>query len=147
MRSITKNELYLITIFIIVIAIEVNVNALVDMVFHHSIPYFHEEHIIVGGISGLITIILMLILFRYYRKYERAKKQIQVLESVLPICSNCNKIRLEGKDPKRNSSWMQIESYIKNTTDTEFTHSICPDCIKELYPFMNEETPGNEEKT
>jgi hypothetical protein len=64
---------------------------------------------------------------------ENAISHIKKLEDILPICSNCKKIRLEGADPKNQDSWMEIESYISNRTETRFTHGICPECMKRLY--------------
>jgi hypothetical protein len=48
---------------------------------------------------------------------------------LLPICANCKKIR-SGTD-----KWQQIEGYIKeHIVDVDFTHGLCPDCMKEFYP-------------
>ena len=50
------------------------------------------------------------------------------LGSFLPICANCKKIR-EDED-----SWTPIEEYIHDHSETEFSHGICPECAKKLYP-------------
>jgi PAS domain S-box-containing protein len=57
-----------------------------------------------------------------------AFEKIKTLKGLLPICASCKKIR----DDK--GYWNQIEEYIGNHTDAEFTHGICPDCMKMLYP-------------
>lgn len=57
--------------------------------------------------------------------------EVKSLSGLLPICSSCKQIR----DDK--GYWHQIESYIKNHSDAEFTHGICPKCIKILYPNLN----------
>jgi signal transduction histidine kinase len=62
---------------------------------------------------------------------QSAQSKIKVLSGLLPICSNCKKIR----DDK--GAWNQIEAYIKNHSEAEFTHGICPDCVKKLYPDLN----------
>ena len=49
---------------------------------------------------------------------------VRKLEGLLPICSYCKKIR--GK----NDKWQQIESYVAQRTDAEFSHGICPDCYE-----------------
>lgn len=68
---------------------------------------------------------------------EQALSHIKKLEGILPICSNCKKIRLEGTDAKKQDSWVQIESYISEKTEAQFSHGICPECMKKLYPdFM-----------
>lgn len=59
---------------------------------------------------------------------QKALAEIKTLQGILPICSVCKKIR----DDK--GYWSQIESYINNHSDAEFSHSICPDCAKNIYP-------------
>lgn len=65
---------------------------------------------------------------------ENAHSYIMNLEGILPICGNCKKIRLEGTDPENQDHWVQIESYISQKTNAKFSHSICPECMKKLYP-------------
>jgi len=50
------------------------------------------------------------------------------LGSFLPICANCKKIRED------DDSWTAIEVYIRDRSETEFSHGICPECEKKLYP-------------
>ncbi len=50
------------------------------------------------------------------------------LGSFLPICANCKKIR------ENDDSWTPIEVYIRDHSETEFSHGICPECAKKLYP-------------
>jgi hypothetical protein len=59
-----------------------------------------------------------------------ANKEVTVLQGILPICSRCKMVR----DDK--GYWNQIESYIRDHSDADFSHSICPDCAKELYPDL-----------
>lgn len=67
---------------------------------------------------------------------EKALSHIKRLEGVLPICSNCKKIRLEDTDPAEQESWMPIENYLHQKTEARFTHSICPECLALLYPEL-----------
>jgi len=62
------------------------------------------------------------------RRVEDAVGQVKLLRGMLPICSSCKKIRDDG------GYWSQIETYIHEHTEAEFSHSICPDCIQRLYP-------------
>ncbi len=55
-------------------------------------------------------------------------KKVKLLKGLLPICSNCKKIR----DDK--GYWSRIEAYIQKHSDATFSHGICPDCAKKLYP-------------
>jgi hypothetical protein len=61
---------------------------------------------------------------------EKALSHIVILEGILPICSYCKKIRLEGTDPDDEKNWLQVEKYISNKTKAHFSHSICPECLK-----------------
>ncbi len=63
-------------------------------------------------------------------KLQEALNSIKTLKGLLPICANCKNIR----DDK--GYWNQIETYIRNNTDAEFSHSICPDCARKLYPDL-----------
>lgn len=66
-------------------------------------------------------------------KLEKALAQVKTLSGFLPICTSCKKIR----DDK--GYWNQIESYIRDHSEAQLSHSICPDCFKRLYPEMAEE--------
>jgi len=59
---------------------------------------------------------------------EKAIEKIRVLQGMLPICSSCKKIRND------DGYWTQIEDYIRDNSEAEFSHSICPECTQRLYP-------------
>ncbi len=59
---------------------------------------------------------------------QEALAQIKTLKGLLPICAACKKIRDD------QGYWEQLEVYITDRTDAEFSHSICPDCAQKLYP-------------
>ncbi len=61
---------------------------------------------------------------------QMALSEVKTLQGFLPICSNCRKIRSDS------GYWQQIESYIQDHTDAQFSHGICPDCLHQLYPDM-----------
>jgi PAS domain S-box-containing protein len=54
--------------------------------------------------------------------------QVKVLSGLLPICAQCKKIRDD------NGYWEQIENFIRDNSEADFSHSICPECVKTLYP-------------
>lgn len=65
---------------------------------------------------------------------QRAMAEVKVLSGLLPVCVSCKKIRDD------NGYWNQIEAYVREHSEADFTHSICPDCAGRLYPdVMNEE--------
>jgi DNA-binding NtrC family response regulator len=59
--------------------------------------------------------------------------KIKTLSGLLPICAWCKKIRDDA------GYWQQLESYIGKHSEAEFSHGICPDCLKQKYPDFNEE--------
>jgi hypothetical protein len=61
-------------------------------------------------------------------KLEKALAQVRTLSGLLPICASCKRIR----DDK--GAWNPVETYIRERTDTEFSHGLCPECVKRLYP-------------
>lgn len=61
-------------------------------------------------------------------KLREALEQIKTLRGFIPICASCKKIRND------HGFWQQIEVYIRDHTEAECSHSICPVCVKALYP-------------
>jgi len=59
---------------------------------------------------------------------QQAMNQIKTLRGIVPICMHCKKIRDD------QGYWNQVEVYVRNHTEAEFSHGVCPDCIVELYP-------------
>ena len=70
---------------------------------------------------------------RLMTELKTALDHIKQLQGMLPICSECKKIR----DDK--GYWNRIESYISRHSEVEFSHGICPDCAKKLYPELYED--------
>lgn len=66
---------------------------------------------------------------------QEALAKVKTLGGLLPICASCKKIRDD------NGYWNQIEEFIQTRSDAEFTHSFCPDCMKNLYPEVFPEAP------
>jgi PAS domain S-box-containing protein len=65
---------------------------------------------------------------RLVLELENALATIKTLRGMLPICASCKKIRDE------KGAWKEIESYIGERTDAQFSHGMCPECAKKLYP-------------
>jgi len=77
--------------------------------------------------SAEVTVVGAVIVYFSHRMFERMK----YLEGILPVCASCKKIR------DRDNTWHAIESYIRDRSDAEFSHSICPECAARLYPDFN----------
>jgi len=56
-----------------------------------------------------------------------ALTEVRTLRGLLPICANCKRVRTD------QGSWEQIESYVRQRTDAEFSHGICPECAAKVY--------------
>jgi len=65
---------------------------------------------------------------RLNNELKIALDNVKVLSGLLPICANCKKIR----DDK--GYWEAVDGYFTKHSDVQFTHGICPDCIKKYYP-------------
>lgn len=63
---------------------------------------------------------------------KRLRKENHVLRGLLPICAQCKKIR----DDEGN--WIDLETYIEEHSQAEFTHTICPTCKEQLYPELTQ---------
>ena len=61
---------------------------------------------------------------------QKALKEVRQLSGIIPICANCKKIRDD------EGYWQRVESYIQEHSDAHFSHGICPECRKELYPGL-----------
>lgn len=64
---------------------------------------------------------------------EHAASRIERLRGLLPICSHCKKIRDD------RGYWNELERYISDHSDAEFSHAICPDCFSTYYPDVKDE--------
>lgn len=64
---------------------------------------------------------------------KKALSEVKRLSGLLPICSSCKKIRDD------EGYWRQIEQYIGERSEAEFTHGFCPDCAEKLYPGRSKE--------
>jgi PAS domain S-box-containing protein len=62
------------------------------------------------------------------QELQAALAEVKTLSGLVPICANCKKIR----DDK--GFWSQVETYVAKHTRAKFSHGICPECIKKLYP-------------
>jgi CheY-like chemotaxis protein len=62
---------------------------------------------------------------------RKAANTIKDLKQIMPICASCKKIRLD------NGYWQEVEVFFQVHAEMDFSHSICPACIRKLYPEIN----------
>lgn len=122
----------------------------IHLIFHFE---FDSKHFIDMISSALLMVILLLpVLYKFVvqpmsleisqRKRAEEKREktifnlqealakVKTLSGLLPICASCKKVRDD------TGYWNQIESYIRDHSEADFSHSICPQCAKELYPDL-----------
>ncbi len=61
---------------------------------------------------------------------EKLLKEVKVLRELLPICSGCKRIRDD------DGKWWPLDVYVREHTDSDFTHTLCPDCKDVIYPDL-----------
>jgi PAS domain S-box-containing protein len=64
---------------------------------------------------------------------EAVREKVKILQGLLPICASCKKIRND------QGAWTQLETYIADRSEADFTHGICPECMRKLYPEIDKE--------
>ncbi len=72
------------------------------------------------------------------QRLKESLANIKTLSGLLPICAGCKKIRDD------RGYWNQIEIYLRNHSQAEFTHSLCPHCIRKFYPDFADEEPDRQ---
>jgi len=70
---------------------------------------------------------------RLIGELQEALTRVKTLSGLLPMCASCRKIR------DKQGAWHNLESYIRQHTEADFSHGICPECRRRLYP----ESPGS----
>lgn len=98
-----------------------------DYIFQ-SILY---SSLLIIPIISIIVLVISFILSKTQFQKNEAQSQIKVLSGLLPICATCRKIRDD------NGYWEKLESYISNHSNIDFSHGICPDCLKKYYPDIS----------
>jgi PAS domain S-box-containing protein len=70
------------------------------------------------------------------QKLQDALGKVKLLSGMIPICASCKKIRDD------TGYWNHVEAYIRRHSEAEFSHGICPDCARKLYPDFAEAMEG-----
>lgn len=82
------------------------------------------------GSAGTVALFLGLIILNAQRiesEWRQAQEEVRTLRGIIPICASCKKIR------DARGIWNQLEAYIRNHSDAEFSHGLCPECTRQLY--------------
>ncbi len=100
----------------------------------HTAPLYDELSQVSGGI-GLVEDITArhdaeVDRERLIEELQKSLSQVKQLSGIIPICASCKKIRND------TGYWEQVDEYLRSHSEAEFSHSICPDCMRKLYPDM-----------
>lgn len=79
-------------------------------------------------VVNAIGIVMVLRRAALQRMVAAAFEELRALRGIIPICAYCKKVRTEG------DTWQQIEKYVHEHSDADFSHGICPDCLQRHYP-------------
>jgi hypothetical protein len=80
-----------------------------------------------SGVSCLVRTAVLAAFALMTRHLRRQADQIRLLQGLLPICAHCKMIR------DNQGTWHPIESYLSRHTEVQFSHGICPDCLRKHY--------------
>lgn len=136
-RSSAFKDLVLILILAIPLFIFVSVFHLFE-----RFAEFHQKYG-VGPIDDFIIAFAVLMFalgifsLRRWKELQKALARMKILQGLLPICASCKKIRND------EGYWERLETYIEDHSEADFTHGICPECVKKLYGL----TPPEDEKS
>jgi GAF domain-containing protein len=72
---------------------------------------------------------------------EEALRKVRTLKGLIPICASCKKVRDD------QGYWSQVEEYISTRSEADFTHGLCPDCLKRYYDEYDEAQERNDGST
>ncbi len=70
------------------------------------------------------------------KQREKAMSELKILQGFIPICASCKKIRDE------EGQWSRMELYIAKNSEADFSHGLCPECVKTLYPDHKSKLKG-----
>ena len=110
---------------------------------HSVMDYSFEIIGALGSAMMVIGVVSIKPVFTLIKKSEEDQRilatslkdaldHVKILKEMLPICAHCKKVRDD------DGYWQQIETYITKNSDTQFSHGICPDCVRKFYPEFSE---------
>lgn len=70
------------------------------------------------------------------KKLSTSLDEIKILRGILPVCSYCKQIKTEA------DTWVQMEKYIHEHSEADFSHGVCPDCLRKYYPEIYDRLYG-----
>ena len=115
---------------------------------HYMKPWERDASVLIS-LSVLFMVFSFFFVWQIQKGWDQLEKtrssledalvNVRMLSGLLPICASCKRIRDD------NGYWNQIEIYIRDHSEADFSHSLCPDCARKLYPDVYPEINKNGE--
>jgi ligand-binding sensor domain-containing protein len=114
-------------------------------------PHFYETRVWYGALA-LAALCLVWLGYRWRLRHLHARAEeltskvnealasAKVLSGLLPICASCKRIRSD------QGYWEQIEAYIRDHSEAQFSHGLCPACVRLLYPDLADQVLARSER-
>ncbi len=90
-------------------------------------------HIFSLGLALGVLLFLGRRIVELTRSLQETERTVRTLEGILPMCMNCHKIRKEGAAATDQAGWVPVAEYIRDCSEAEVSHGICPECMRKLY--------------
>jgi len=97
---------------------------LIEIGLEHLVPV---HYVVLNAMIQIGVLAFLVIACRTARQNIELKRRVKLLETILPVCMGCRRIR----DEQQN--WQPLEVYVTEHTDSVVSHGVCPDCAKRLY--------------
>ncbi len=126
------------------ISVKLNITEVENAIRTNTIVIFSLGAVTVLFIIGIIYIFILKLMktlkntedekTKLITELQKSLHEIKTLKGLIPICASCKKMRND------EGFWQQLEEYVGERTEAEFTHGICPECRDRLYPELKEKT-------
>lgn len=90
-------------------------------------------HLLSLGVALCILFFLGRRIVGLTQNLQETQRKVRTLEGILPMCMNCKKIRKEGAAATDPAAWVPVADYIRDRSEAEVSHGICPECMQKLY--------------
>lgn len=119
------------------ISIDMPYSPFLDIIQAHKLELW-ITHLAFLALGLIVIAVLGWAILGSVRELADSIKLVKTLEGILPICLGCKKIHSAGSEPGAPGTWVPLESYISGKTTASFSHGLCPECAKRMYPEYSE---------
>ncbi len=91
------------------------------------------QHLFSLGVALGILFFLGRRIVKLTQSVQETQRKVRTLEGILPMCVNCKKIRKEDAAAADPAGWVPVAEYIRDRSEAEVSHGICPECMQKFY--------------